>query len=127
MTHPNCILIVFIATLCVAESDSAAKCPPSCAKGSWRHDFVNAVGAAAAKDCGCGSCAAKGYDPCDGKNCYYCVAKGLVANDCGCKSCSALAARSVAPVATSANFISRIAAIAILRAPPRPHRKPYGN
>src|SRR6516225_6893338 len=75
VTHPNCILIVFIATLCVAESNSAAKCPPSCAKGSCRHDIVNAVGAAAAKDCGCGSCAAKDRDPCDGKNYYYCVAK----------------------------------------------------
>ena len=52
-----------------------------------RSDIVTAVQAAAAKDCGCGHCAARGCDPCHGKNCFYCVAKALVKDDCGCGEC----------------------------------------
>ena len=54
-----------------------------------RADIVVAVKAAAAKDCGCGSCAAKGCAPCKGKNCYYCAAKALVETECGCGMCDA--------------------------------------
>lgn len=64
----------------------AAHSAPSTADGS---DIVNAVKAAAQKDCGCGQCAAKGCDPCHGKNCHYCVAKALVVKDCGCAGCDA--------------------------------------
>ncbi len=59
------------------------------AGGNYRPDIVKAVKAAAQKDCGCGHCAAKGCDPCHGKNCYYCAAKALVAKDCGCGGCDA--------------------------------------
>lgn len=52
-------------------------------------DIPAAVRVAAAKDCGCGNCAAKGCAPCHGKNCYYCVAKALVTNECGCGMCNA--------------------------------------
>jgi len=52
-------------------------------------DIVNAIKATARKDCGCGQCAAKGCDPCHGKNCHYCVAKALVVKDCGCGGCDA--------------------------------------
>ncbi len=52
-------------------------------------DIVTAVKEAAKKDCGCGQCAAKGCDPCHGKNCHYCVAKALVVKDCGCGGCDA--------------------------------------
>lgn len=52
-------------------------------------DIVNAIKVTAQKDCGCGHCAAKGCDPCHGKNCHYCVAKALVVNDCGCGGCDA--------------------------------------
>ncbi len=62
----------------------AAHSAPSTADGS---DIVNAVKAAAQKDCGCGQCAAKGCDPCHGKNCHYCVAKALVVKDCACGGC----------------------------------------
>jgi hypothetical protein len=58
---------------------------------------VIAVKAAAAKDCGCGSCAAKGCNPCHGKNCYFCAAKALVATDCGCKACDAKGCQSCGP------------------------------
>ncbi len=54
-----------------------------------RSDIPAAVQVAAAKDCGCGHCAAKGCEPCHGKNCYYCVAKALVTRECGCGMCSA--------------------------------------
>jgi len=98
VSYRGWILILLIGALCVPEVDSAAKkCARSCSKDACRHDIVNAVGAAAAKDCGCGSCAAKGCDPCHGKNCYYCVAKSLVANDCGCKSCTATGCKSCGP------------------------------
>ena len=52
-------------------------------------DVLAAVQVTAAKDCGCGHCAAKGCEPCHGKNCYYCVAKALVTKECGCGMCSA--------------------------------------
>lgn len=65
---------------------STSKQNPSVA---GRPDITVAVKAAAAKDCGCGHCAAKGCEPCRGKNCYYCVAKALVTNDCGCGMCTA--------------------------------------
>ncbi len=51
-------------------------------------EIAKAVRAAAQKDCGCGACAAKGCEPCRGKNCYYCVAKALVSKECGCGMCS---------------------------------------
>jgi hypothetical protein len=62
-----------------------------------RPDIVTAVKAAARKDCGCGECAARGCDPCHGKNCYYCVAKALVADDCGCSGCDAKGCQSCGP------------------------------
>ncbi len=52
-------------------------------------DILAAVQLTAAKDCGCGHCAAKGCEPCHGKNCYYCVAKALVTHECGCGMCTA--------------------------------------
>lgn len=52
-------------------------------------DIATAVKAASIKDCGCGECAAKGCKPCHGKNCFYCVAKGLTTKECGCGMCSA--------------------------------------
>ncbi len=67
------------------------------AAGGNRPDIVTAVKAAAAKDCGCGSCAAKGCNPCHGKNCYFCAAKALVAMDCGCKACDAKGCQSCGP------------------------------
>ena len=62
---------------------------PAQAKDDDRPDIVTAVKAAAAKDCGCKACAAKGCDPCHGKNCYFCAAKALVAMECGCGMCDA--------------------------------------
>jgi hypothetical protein len=58
------------------------------ASASGRPDIVAAVMSAAAKDCGCGSCAAKGCGPCHGKNCYFCAAKSLAVMDCGCADCT---------------------------------------
>ena len=52
-------------------------------------EIAAAVKFTAAKDCGCGHCAAKGCEPCHCKNCYYCVAKGLLTKECGCGMCSA--------------------------------------
>ncbi len=72
--------------------------PEKSAKGGGsRSDIAIAVKSAAAKDCGCGSCAAKGCNPCHGKNCYYCAAKALVASDCGCKTCDAKGCSSCGP------------------------------
>lgn len=62
---------------------------PATANSDDRPDIVTAVKAAAAKDCGCGACAAKGCEPCHGKNCYFCAAKSLVAMECGCGMCDA--------------------------------------
>ncbi len=50
-------------------------------------DIAAAVRATSGKDCGCGECAAKGCVPCRGKNCYFCVAKGLTTKECGCGMC----------------------------------------
>ena len=66
-------------------------------RGDYRPDIVTAVKAAAAKDCGCGACAAKGCEPCHGKNCYFCAAKALVAKDCGCGTCDAKGCQSCGP------------------------------
>ncbi|MDD4891045.1 MAG: hypothetical protein PHU85_14075 [Phycisphaerae bacterium] len=60
-------------------------------------DIPLAVKAAAAKDCGCGHCAAKGCEPCHGKNCYYCVAKALVTQECGCGACAATGCQQCGP------------------------------
>src|SRR5262245_21799778 len=62
---------------------------PAKASHDYRPDIVIAVKAAAAKDCGCTECAAKGCEPCHGKNCYFCAAKSLVAMECGCGMCDA--------------------------------------
>jgi len=58
-------------------------------KAGEQSDIPAAVKVAAAKDCGCGHCAAKGCEPCHGKNCYYCAAKSLVTHECGCGMCDA--------------------------------------
>lgn len=63
----------------------------------YRPDIVTAVKAVAAKDCGCGACAAKGCAPCRGKNCFYCAAKSLVANECGCGGCDAKGCQMCGP------------------------------
>lgn len=67
----------------------ATQIAPAKASSDYRPDIVIAVKAAAAKDCGCKECAAKGCDPCHGKNCYFCAAKSLVAMECGCGMCDA--------------------------------------
>jgi len=72
-----------------APAKQDTKTTRSKAAGNSRPDIVKAVEAAAQKDCGCGQCAAKGCDPCHGKNCYFCAAKALVAKDCGCGGCNA--------------------------------------
>ncbi len=74
-----------------------AKAAVNQATNAYRPDIVTAVQAAAKKDCGCGSCAAKGCEPCHGKNCYFCVAKALVAKDCGCSGCKASGCGSCGP------------------------------
>lgn len=53
------------------------------------NDIASAVKVTAQKDCGCGQCAAKGCEPCNGKNCHYCVAQALVVKECGCGGCNA--------------------------------------
>ncbi len=60
-------------------------------------DMAIAVQATAAKDCGCGECAAKGCKPCHGKNCYYCAAKGLVTKECGCGACAPKGCQTCGP------------------------------
>jgi hypothetical protein len=60
-------------------------------------EIVTAVKAAAKKDCGCGECAAKGCQPCHGKNCYYCVAKGLTTQECGCGMCDPKGCKECGP------------------------------
>lgn len=60
-------------------------------------DIATAVRAAAAKDCGCKTCAARGCEPCHGKNCYYCAAKALAVQDCGCHDCAAMGCASCGP------------------------------
>ncbi len=74
-------MVWLLATHCSAQAAATS--------ASDREDVVTAVSAAAAKDCGCGHCAAKGCEPCHGKNCYFCVAKGLMTKECGCHMCSA--------------------------------------
>ena len=71
------------------SSKRTAQVAPATANSDDRPDIVTAVKAAAAKDCWCKACAAKGCDPCHGKNCYFCAAKALVAMECGCGMCDA--------------------------------------
>ena len=71
------------------SSKRTAQVAPAKASGDYRPDIVIAVKATAAKDCGCKACAAKGCEPCHGKNCYFCAAKALVAMECGCGMCDA--------------------------------------
>ncbi len=73
----------------VAKQAATAKGKTRSSDKSDASDIATAVKAAAAKDCGCGACAAKGCEPCHGKNCYFCVAKGLATKECGCGSCDA--------------------------------------
>ncbi len=80
-----------------APSERAPRSASSKSSSDNRPDIATAVKAAAVKDCGCGSCAAKGCEPCRGKNCYYCAAKALVATDCGCKTCDAKGCSSCGP------------------------------
>lgn len=100
------LIAVLILTACVALPGVSQKPGPghhrpvtkvAAGKANARSDIVKAVKAAAAKDCGCGACAAKGCKPCHGKNCYYCAAKSLVANDCGCGDCAAAGCKSCGP------------------------------
>jgi hypothetical protein len=77
---------VWIAALGMLTGCTATKEGRS---GATASDIPVAVQVAAAKDCGCGHCAAKGCEPCHGKNCYYCAAKSLVTRECGCGMCSA--------------------------------------
>jgi hypothetical protein len=69
--------------------NQTARVAPAKTRRDNRPDIVIAVKGAAAKDCGCGACAAKGCEPCHGKNCYFCAAKALVAMECGCGMCNA--------------------------------------
>ncbi len=81
-----------------ASPDKQPKKAASAKAGNdYRPDIVTAVKAAAAKDCGCGACAAKGCEPCRGKNCFYCAAKSLVANECGCGGCDAKGCQMCGP------------------------------
>lgn len=52
-------------------------------------DIGKAVKILSVKDCGCKECAAKGCNPCHGKNCGYCIFKALATNECGCGMCDA--------------------------------------
>ncbi len=79
------------------RSKSKTTAAHSKTNGDQRPDIVTAVKAAAEKDCGCGNCAAKGCNPCHGKNCYFCAAKALVATDCGCMGCDAKGCQSCGP------------------------------
>jgi hypothetical protein len=81
------IAMLLVAGLALGQLVGCASA--SASGGSTHSDLHAAVAAAAAKDCGCGQCAAKGCDPCHGKNCYYCAAKSLVTQDCGCGHCDA--------------------------------------
>ena len=76
---------VLLAALVSCSQTATVSRSPS---PSERPDIVAAVMSAAAKDCGCGSCAAKGCGPCHGKNCYYCAAKSLAVMDCSCGGCA---------------------------------------
>lgn len=80
-----------------ASGKQPTQAASSKAVGDNRPDIVTAVKAASVKDCGCGACAAMGCGPCHGKNCYYCVAKALVAKDCSCKGCNAKGCQSCGP------------------------------
>lgn len=95
-----------IMSVAAAAEDTRAAASPARPKakathpartGSARPDIVKAVKSAAMKDCGCGACAAKGCDPCHGKNCYFCAAKSLVAMECGCGMCSAKGCQPCGP------------------------------
>lgn len=80
----------FLFALCVMTFALLTGCASrnGCCSAKAGDNLSIAVHAAAAKDCGCGECAAKGCKPCHGKNCYFCVSKGLTTNDCGCAACA---------------------------------------
>ena len=87
------ILMVCSTGVAHAQSNTPAK-SPSAKVAHKSHmpsdaDIATAVKENCSKDCGCGECAAKGCKPCHGKNCYYCVAKGLTTKECGCGKCAA--------------------------------------
>jgi hypothetical protein len=75
-----------VSILAVSAAIFAIGCATQ--KAVEQSDIPGAVKVMAAKDCGCGHCAAKGCEPCHGKNCYYCVAKALVTHECGCGMCT---------------------------------------
>lgn len=84
------VAIILILSGC-KQTQSATKSSES------KSDIIVAVQSAAARDCGCGECAAKGCKPCRGKNCYYCVAKALDTTECGCGDCNADGCKSCGP------------------------------
>jgi hypothetical protein len=85
---------------------------------SQKSDIPTAVQVAAAKDCGCGHCAAKGCEPCHGKNCYYCVAKSLVTHECGCGMCAAKGCDMCGPGCDVCKF--HLAPVAGVKDKPKP-------
>jgi hypothetical protein len=94
---------------------------PAKASGDDRPDIVTAVKAAAAKDCGCKACAAKGCEPCHGKNCYFCAAKALVAMECGCGMCDAKGCEVCGPGCDVCKF--HLAPVAEAEAPAQKQKK----
>ncbi len=98
-----------------------AQVAPAKASGDARPDIVTAVKAAAAKDCGCGACAAKGCEPCHGKNCYFCAAKSLVAMECGCGMCDAKGCEICGPGCDVCKF--HLAPVAETEAPAQKQKK----
>lgn len=94
---------------------------PAKANGDDRSDIVIAVKAAAGKDCGCKECAAKGCDPCHGKNCYFCAAKSLVAMECGCGMCDAKGCEMCGPGCDVCKF--HLAPVAEAEAPAQKQKK----
>jgi hypothetical protein len=83
--------------------------------------MVLAVKSAAVKDCGCKECAAKGCDPCHGKNCYFCAAKSLVAMECGCGMCDAKGCEICGPGCDVCKF--HLAPVAEAEAPAQKQKK----
>ncbi len=94
---------------------------PATANSDDRSDIVTAVKAAAAKDCGCKECAAKGCDPCHGKNCYFCAAKSLVAMECGCGMCDAKGCEICGPGCDVCKF--HLAPVAEVETPAQKQKK----
>lgn len=98
-----------------------AQVAPAKASGDDRPDIVTAVKAAAAKDCGYGACAAKGCEPCHGKNCYFCVAKALMTTECGCGMCDAKGCEICGPGCDVCKF--HLAPVAEAEAPAQKQKK----